>query len=113
MRALWRSCVSDRKNDRSGYARPAASVFYAVYLFITTRHRLNGKELERGLGVTYKTAWRMAFHFQTLMTKEDGFEKLQRHATWRYLSDFTFRSKRRQMQNAMFDLPIGAVRQPS
>jgi len=53
--------------------------FYAIYLFAVTRHGVSGKELERTLGVTYKTAWRMAFHIRTLMMKADGFEKLQGH----------------------------------
>ena len=30
--------------------------FYAIYLFVTTRHGVSGKELQRQLGVTYKTA---------------------------------------------------------
>ena len=34
--------------------------FYATHLFTTTRHGVSAKELERQLGVTYKTAWRMA-----------------------------------------------------
>ncbi|WP_315767565.1 IS1595 family transposase [Bradyrhizobium sp. SZCCHNR2012] len=51
--------------------------FYAIYLFAVTRHSVSGKELERTLGVTYKTAWRMAFHIRSLMMKADGFEKLQ------------------------------------
>ncbi len=34
--------------------------FYAILLFTTTRHGVSAKELERQLGVTYKTAWRMA-----------------------------------------------------
>ncbi len=34
--------------------------FYAIYLFTTSRHGVPAKELERQLGVTYKTAWRMA-----------------------------------------------------
>jgi len=33
--------------------------FYAIYLFVVTRHGVSGKELQRQLGVTYKTAWRM------------------------------------------------------
>lgn len=33
--------------------------FYAIYLFVATRHGVSGKELQRQLGVTYKTAWRM------------------------------------------------------
>jgi len=34
--------------------------FYAIHLFTTTRHGVSGKELQRQLGVTYKTAWRVA-----------------------------------------------------
>lgn len=34
--------------------------FYAIHLFTTTRHSVSAKELQRQLGVTYKTAWRMA-----------------------------------------------------
>ena len=33
--------------------------FYAIHLFTTTRHDVSSKELQRKLGVTYKTAWRM------------------------------------------------------
>jgi transposase len=53
--------------------------FYAIYLFVTTRHGVSGKELERVLGVTYKTAWRMGQQIRTLMAKADGFEMLKGH----------------------------------
>jgi len=53
--------------------------FYAIYLFVTTRHGVSGKELERTLGVTYKTAWRMGQQIRQLMGKADGFEMLQGH----------------------------------
>jgi transposase len=53
--------------------------FYAVYLFIATRHGVSGKELERSLGVTYKTAWRMGQQIRDLMDKADGFALLQGH----------------------------------
>ena len=33
--------------------------FYAIFLFTQTRHGVSAKELQRQLGVTYKTAWRM------------------------------------------------------
>ena len=55
------------------------SWFYAIYLFVTTRHGVSGKELERTLGVTYKTAWRMGQQIRLLMAKADGFEKLMGH----------------------------------
>ena len=45
--------------------------FYAAFLFSTTRHGVPAKELQRQLGVTYKTAWRMAFKLRELMTAYD------------------------------------------
>jgi hypothetical protein len=41
--------------------------FYAIYLFVTTRHGVSGKELQRQLGVTYKTAWRMGMKIRELI----------------------------------------------
>ncbi len=46
--------------------------FYAIHLFTTTRHGVSGKELERQLGVTYKTAWRMADEIRKHMADVDG-----------------------------------------
>jgi transposase-like protein len=53
--------------------------FYAIYLFCVTRHGVSGKELQRNLGVTYKTAWRMGQQIRKLMDRADGFEMLQGH----------------------------------
>jgi transposase len=58
---------------------PLQSWFYAIYLFVTTRHGVSGKELERTLGVTYKTAWRMGQQIRKLMAKANGFEMLMGH----------------------------------
>lgn len=55
------------------------SWFYAIYLFVTTRHGVSGKELQRTLGVTYKTAWRMGQQIRDLMSNVDGFTMLQGH----------------------------------
>ena len=46
--------------------------FYAIHLFTTTRHGVSAKELERQLGVTYKTAWRMAGLIRQHMADVDG-----------------------------------------
>jgi len=46
--------------------------FYAIHLFTTTRHGVSGKELQRQLGVTYKTAWRMAALIREHMADVDG-----------------------------------------
>jgi len=53
--------------------------FYAIYLFVTTRHGVSGKELQRTLGVTYKTAWRMGQQIRELIAKSEGFGLLQGH----------------------------------
>lgn len=46
--------------------------FYAIHLFTTTRHGVSAKELQRQLGVTYKTAWRMATLIREHMADVDG-----------------------------------------
>ena len=53
--------------------------FYAIYLFVTTRHGVSGKELQRTLGVTYKTAWRMGQHIRMLMAKADTYHPMTGH----------------------------------
>ena len=53
--------------------------FYAIYLFVATRHGVSGKELQRQLGVTYKTAWRMGQQIRKLMANSNGFELLSGH----------------------------------
>jgi transposase len=55
------------------------SWFYAIYLFIVTRHGVSGKELQRALGVTYKTAWRMGQQIRKLMGSASEFEILKGH----------------------------------
>jgi len=48
--------------------------FYAIFLFTTTRNGVAAKELQRQLGVTYKTAWRMAGLIREHMADVDGDE---------------------------------------
>jgi transposase len=55
---------------------PLVSWFYAMYLFCTTRHGVSGKELQRQLGVTYKTAYRMGMQIRKLTEKADNFDAL-------------------------------------
>ena len=46
--------------------------FYAMYLMTSTRCGISAKQIERELGVTYKTAWRMAKEIRTsLMVQTD------------------------------------------
>ncbi|HXA41575.1 MAG TPA: IS1595 family transposase [Candidatus Solibacter sp.] len=46
--------------------------FYAIYLMTSTRCGISAKQLERELGVTYKTAWRMFKLIRTLMAEDTG-----------------------------------------
>lgn len=52
-------------------ATPLKLWFYAIYLFSTSRNGVSAKELERHLGVTYKTAWRIAFQIRRLMSDDE------------------------------------------
>lgn len=45
---------------------PLKSWFYAIFLFANAKNGVSGKELQRQLGVTYKTAWRMAKQIRLL-----------------------------------------------
>jgi transposase len=45
--------------------------FFAIYKFANSRNGVAAKELERDLGVTYKTAWRMAKQIRSLMGMSD------------------------------------------
>lgn len=50
---------------------PLTSWFYAVYLMASTRAGISAKQLERELGVTYKTAWRMFHQIRKMMADDD------------------------------------------
>jgi len=46
---------------------PLKQWFYAIFLMSATRCGISAKQLQRELGVTYKTAWRMFHQIRTLM----------------------------------------------
>jgi transposase-like protein len=50
---------------------PLTNWFFAMYLMTSTRHGVAAKELERQIGCTYKTAWRMAHELRKLMATAD------------------------------------------
>lgn len=50
---------------------PLTKWFYAIYLFGVGKNGVSAKEIERHLGVTYKTAWRMAKQIR-LMMQQNG-----------------------------------------
>lgn len=49
---------------------PLTSWFYAMFLMGSTRCGISAKQLERELGVTYKTAWRMFRQIRSLLDEE-------------------------------------------
>ena len=58
---------------------PLHKWFYAMYLFTTTRHGVPARELQRQLGVTLKTAWRMGHEIRKYMAKIDGIPPMTGH----------------------------------
>lgn len=54
---------------------PLKSWFYAMFLFSKSKNGVSAKELERQLGVTYKTAWRVAKQIRSLL--DESVEKLK------------------------------------
>jgi len=55
------------------FANSATSLrlwFYAIYLMSSTRCGISAKQLERELGVTYKTAWRMFHKIRSLLEQD-------------------------------------------
>jgi transposase-like protein len=51
--------------------------FYAMYLMSSTRCGISAKQLERELGVTYKTAWRMFHLIRTQLMGQETTEPLE------------------------------------
>jgi transposase len=74
---------------------PLQTWFYAVYLFIATRHGVSGKEMQRSLGVTYKTAWRIGHQIRDLMGKVDSFQTLKGHVE---IDEMFFGGRRRMAE---------------
>lgn len=51
---------------------PLKMWFFGIFLFATSKNGVSAKELQRHLGVTYKTAWRMANQIRDLFKEERG-----------------------------------------
>ena len=58
---------------------PLQKWFYAMYLFTTTRHGVPAKELQRQLGVSYPTAFRIAHKIRDYMGMLDGIPPMTGH----------------------------------
>ncbi len=53
---------------------PLRSWFYAMYLMASTRCGISAKQLERELGVTYKTAWRIFKQIRSMLAEDISLE---------------------------------------
>jgi transposase len=53
--------------------------FYVMYLMTSTRCGISAKQVEREIGVTYKTAWRMCNLIRNYLMDQDGDEPLSGH----------------------------------
>ncbi len=51
---------------------PLTKWFYALYLFSVSKNGVSAMELQRHLGVTYKTAWRMCNQIRLLMQQKSN-----------------------------------------
>ena len=61
------TCTSDRWNDLHKSSTSLHLWFYAMYLITSTRCGISAKQIERELGVTYKTAYRMFKQIRSLL----------------------------------------------
>jgi transposase len=106
--------------------------FFAIHLMTSTRCGVSAKQLERELGVTYKTAWRMFTLIRNKLMTEDGrpltgsvevdetsvdgkprvkrsmrndpeARKVSHRWLQGYLNEFTWRYNHRHDSNAMFE----------
>ena len=55
--------------------------FYAIYVMASTRCGISAKQLEREIGVTYKSAWRMFHLIRTQLMGQETTEPLT--GSWR------------------------------
>ncbi len=75
-RVKGRKCYTNSKNTHiyplvgtifENSSTSLRSWFYAMFLFSVSKNGVAAKEIERHVGVSYKTAWRMAKQIRTLM----------------------------------------------
>jgi len=62
--------TADTPFDRT--RTPLRDWFFVMFQFCTSRNGVAAKEVERQLGVTYKTAWRMCHQIREYMGQVDG-----------------------------------------
>jgi transposase-like protein len=53
----------------AGTRTPLQDWFYVMFLFCVGHKRMTAREVQRQLGLTYKTAWRMTHEIKTALSK--------------------------------------------
>ena len=76
MPALWYSGLPISRNDFWKEFYAVEIMFYAIYLMASTRTGISAAQLERELGVTYKTAWRMFKQIRSILSEDVELEGL-------------------------------------
>lgn len=81
--------------------------FYAMYLMVSTRCGISAKQLERELGVTYKTAWRMFTLIRNeLMTQDEEVLRDEVEADETYMGGRRRGTKRGRPQAGSHKTPV-------
>lgn len=75
--------------------------FFAMFLMIHTRADISARQLQRELGVTYKTAWRMRRNILILMQQNNGDlilanEEKERVHKWTFFNKLELRVVQKQ-----------------
>ena len=68
--------------------------FYAMYLLLCTKGNVSAKQLQRELGVTYKTAWRIHNQIYLLLSLNNGdllMESGERVHKWLFFNKIEFK----------------------
>jgi len=76
--------------------------FYAMYLMTSTRCGISAKQLERELGVTYKTAWRMAHLIRNELMEQSNESNEPKHLQG-YLNEYAWRYNHRKDGRSQFE----------
>jgi transposase len=84
---------------------PLTNWFYAIYQFSTSKNGVSAKKLERDLGVSYKTAWRMCTQIRKLMQQDADMLSGTIEADETYIGG----SRKKYLQNSQWENKTAVV----
>lgn len=73
--------------------------FYAMFLMTHTRGTISARQLQRELGVTYKTAWRISRRLRLLMEQHNGdllIDTVEKVHKWVFFNKFEIKLVQKQ-----------------